>query len=268
MSRRRERSLQRERAFRARERDCTPRPVIRQLLEATLDELARQGDRWLPRDRPLHMIEPWAGAGPWASEARVALTRRRIDSHITAVEIESAERRHLRRWTDVEIIADWRAAVEGFGYDLVAANPRFSEITPDFRGHAPHRWPPERSAVPTLLRSAPAVLLLHRTDVLARGEGGQWIAEHHPPAHKWEIAGSIAFRGSGVNPETDERWGSDQRSYAGFLWLRGHTGSWRTSVLPRLSAAERSWTVRPGTESPELAREFGLIEAPRRKEAT
>lgn len=244
------------------ERDCTPRPVIGQLIEVALDELAELG--MLPR--PLVAFDGWAGAGPWSSQLRLAMVKRGLPLHITAADINPAERVYMRRWADVAIIADVRRVLAAHSFDLIVANPAFSHVTPDFQNRDPDRWPPEQTPVPLMLRSAPAALILHRHDVLCRGAGGQWLAEHYPPARVWDIAGPVFFRGPGLNPENGKPWAADQYSYSGYLWVRGHRGPWAHSVLPALPVEDRRWTIRPGAEPLRLAREMGLIEAPRRKQ--
>jgi hypothetical protein len=155
-------------------------------------------------------------------------------------------------------------------YDLAIGNPHFTALTHE---------DPEQSMPAVLLRHAPAVLLLHTQQAFARGEAGRAVWRAYPPAASWMVPGSVKFR-TGVNPKCSKcghvntpaatacagmreqglhtvrcryklkAWGSDSRCYQVSLWLRGHEGPTALHLLPELTAAERRWTVPPGSEEP------------------
>jgi len=79
------------------------------------------------------------------------------------------------------------------------------------------------------------------------------------------IPGALRFRAKGArNPSTGKLYGADQRSYSCTVWHRWADARYaETRLLPDMPSADRGWIVRPGTESPELARALGLVEVAR-----
>lgn len=218
--------------------DCTPGPIVRQGFE-TFDEV------YTP-PAGLRVLDLCAGSGVFGQQARRVLSR----PHLTAVEVRPEERANLERWYDVVTIADVRTVELGAAFDLVVGNPAFT-IWPDVLGRAVEALAPSG-----------AVMLLGLNELGTRGSASREVWLRWVPTWQWRIGGTIGFRGPGLNPKTGKPWGCDQRSYSWWSWRRPLgwamprsasqlgkiTASWRALDLAPLSAAERSWVQRPGTE--------------------
>lgn len=214
---------------RALERAYTPYPVIRAGLGQALELLAADVASVLRRSEAPRILDWCAGPGAWSRVAR----ERWPEATITAVEIVPSERPYLERVADRVLIGDWRLAFAHGPYDLVVGNPAFSQLL--------GRGRPQSAPVVQLLRAAPIVIALHTIEILQRSEAGRWVARHRPPAVQIDLPGGIQFYPTG---------GQDLRSYAVYGWSRRYRGpGWRRVPLPYdLTAAERRWVERPGTE--------------------
>lgn len=228
-----------------RERDCTPRLIVRQVLEAQFPDrvsvevltgrtLFVPGARITP-EKPLLVLDWCAGAGVWASEMRRLCNRYGIPVHITAVELAACERPHLARWADNVVIDDWRNHLcMHERYDIVLGNPAFSQM---------------HDGVRFFIARASMLIVLGLVDVFTRSKAGRAIAREYTPRREWRISGTVGFR---------ESKGSDQRSYAVTVFEQNREPCtpnwsvclWPAYLLPDLPASARSWSVRPGTELP------------------
>lgn len=217
--------------------DCTPGPVVRQGFETLVDVFVP-----VPR---LRVLDLCAGSGVFGQQARRVLDR----PHLTAVEIRPEERPNLERWYDDVRIGDLRS-VELGEFDLVVGNPAFT------------LWVPALENAVGALAPQGVVMLLGLNELGSRGSESRGAWNRWVPAWQWRIAGTIGFRGPGLNPKTGKPWGCDSRSYSWWVWQRPHgwampraaaqmgkiAAAWRAMDLALLSAAERSWSTRPGTE--------------------
>jgi hypothetical protein len=243
--------------LRDRDADYTPPAVAFSCLRASMPRaLAHAAMVREPSDK-LRVLDVGAGAGGWCV-AMVAVcaalwASTRAELLLTAVELDARERPHLERNADRVIIGDWTTAIRRKpsqyltvrprpAFDIAIGNPPFSLLRAQ-DGDV------ERSMPAQLLEVAPAVALFSRLGTWSKDRPGVSVRRKYPPAFVWEVPGSIRFRAPGSrDPKTGKLYGADQHSYAIFLWLRGHTGPTITDMLPDLTAAERRWTVRPGTE--------------------
>ena len=208
--------------------DCTPGPVVRQMFE-----------QWGVERSGLKILDLCAGSGVFGQQARDVLGDA-IES-LTAVEIRSEERPNLERWYDEVRIGDLREQTDLGEFDLIVGNPAFSF------------WLDALTLAQSVRVSHGAVVMLGLNELGTRGSASRGAWEKHPPAQQWRIAGTLGFRGPGKNPETGKRWGTDTRSYSWWVWRNpgvwGSTpGVWLARDLPPLSAQERTWRARPGTE--------------------
>jgi hypothetical protein len=217
--------------------DCTPGPIVRQGFETFVEAFSPPAG--------LRVLDLCAGSGVFGQQARSVLDR----PHLTAVEIRPEERPNLERWYDVVRIADVRT-VELGEFDLVVGNPAFT------------LWVPVLERAVGALAPLGVAMLLGLNELGTRGSVSRGAWERWVPAWQWRIAGTIGFRGPGLNPKTGKPWGCDQRSYSWWSWRRPQgwampraavqmgrlAAAWSTMDLALLSAAERSWVQRPGTE--------------------
>jgi hypothetical protein len=241
--------------LRERDADYTPMPValacLRAALPRALAHAAKLRDPTAPAK--IRVLDVGAGAGAW-SRAAVSIYQAitgdgRGDLKITAVELDEREHPHLERVADRVIIGDYTTAIRRKGpyakrpaFDIAIGNPPFSLLRAQ-DGDV------ERSMPAQLLEVAPAVALFSRLATWSKDKPGVSVRRKYPPAFVWEVPGSIRFRAPGSrDPKTGKLYGADQHSYAVFLWLRGHTGPTVVDMLPDLTAAERRWVTRPGTE--------------------
>jgi hypothetical protein len=248
--------------LRDRDADYTPMPVARACLRAALPKAAAHAALHREPGAParVRILDVGAGPGAWSLAAVEIYTAiagvLRSEMHVTAVELDERERPYLERVADRVVIGDWRDALRRperskrpLLYDIAIGNPPFSELRAQ-GGDV------ERSMPAMLLRHAPAVALFSRLGTWSKDKPGVSVRRKYPPAFGWEVPGSIRFRAPGsrnpknIDPKTGlgKLYGADQHSYAIFLWLRGHTGPTVVEMLPDLSADERGWVVRPGTE--------------------
>jgi hypothetical protein len=234
--------------LRERDADYTPLPVALACLRAAMPRAFAHAALHRKPGAPaiVRVLDVGAGAGSWSLAAvevyQSTVIGPRPDIHVTAVEIDERERPHLERIADKVIIGDWTAALKRGPFDLAIGNPPFSLLRAQ-DGDI------ERSMPAQLLRVAPAVCLFSRLATWSKDKPGVSVRRKYPPAFVFEVPGSIKFRAPGSrNPETGKPYGADQHNYALFVWLRGHTGPTTTDLLPDLTAEERRWAVRPGTE--------------------
>lgn len=218
--------------LRAHGADFTPEPVV------------EQGIRWVKENlgppRSLEMFDPCAGAGVFGK----VMKRVFPDARTFGCEIREEEERYVQHWYDDSMMGSFKEFVAGDGalFDLVVTNPDFSlfvdALETGMRVVRPGGW----------------VMLLGLNELGTRGEKSREAWDKWMPNMQLRIAGTIGFRGPGLNPETGKRWGTDQRSYSWWLWRRRRSSAfkrmpfWRTCDLPLLEAHERTWRVRPGTE--------------------
>lgn len=232
--------------------DCTPGPIVRQGFETLVELLYPWTLEVLPpRSQPLRVLDLCAGSGVFGQQARHVL-RGASGLHLTAVEIRPEEQPNLERWYDVVKIADVRT-VELDTYDLVVGNPAFTF------------WPVVLKRAVEALAPGALAMLFGLNELGTRGSESRSAWQQWVPAWQWRIGGTIGFRGPGMNPKTGKPWGCDQRSYSWWLWERPYQRAmpasaaemqargqsipfWRAMDLAPLSASERSWVVRPGTE--------------------
>lgn len=211
--------------------DCTPGPVVRQMFE-TLDTSASG----------LRILDLCAGSGVFGQQAREVLGDA-IES-LTAVEIREEERPNLERWYDEVRIGDLREVTDLGEFDLVVGNPAFS------------LWLDALTLAESVRASHGVVVMLGLNELGTRGSASREAWYRYTPSEQLRIAGTLGFRGPGLNPKTGKPWGCDQRSYSWWVWRpRGiwgsaEAGSWVARDLPPLPAHERTWRVRPGTERP------------------
>lgn len=215
---------------------------------------------------------PAAGAGVWAMVAREYWP----DAVIMAVEIRPEERGHLLRWCNGVVIADIRRLVEGEGlwssvqaegaFDLIADNPPFSlfpvngcEHVPNARGDRCTKCKARKSqaealkayvvAMRPLLARGGRLALYWLSDLAQRAKEARAIFAAHPPMYQMRTQPTRHRANGGV----------DLRSYSVWVWPDGeprtpeqieHDPRPRCSMfdLPSLPAAERRWSVVPGTE--------------------
>ena len=272
--------------------DPTPRGVVRAVLEASVcfdceedvpmvgvdpsDSHGEAGSGEVLGDpfgrRPVRVLDLGAGYGCWSSEMRKLAHDQGWPVHVTGVEVNPDRREHLRKWCDDVAIAPWRDGVWGpvevepgvwrsvlqqgnpGAWDLIIGNPPFGHVLrqgkPD--GKRTDYMPVDETMVPTLLRHAPAVLLLHTAGAFDDSEHGREVWRRYPPAAVW-LCGRLGFRGDSS---------TDSRTYYATLWLRGHDGPAQMHMLPELAAEDRRWTVPPGSESPAEAEALGLPLSP------
>jgi hypothetical protein len=211
--------------------DCTPGPVVRQGFEA-VDEILS------PRSR-LRVLDLCAGSGVFGQQARRVLK----EPELVAVEIREEEKPNLDRHYDEVHIGDFREVVPTLGaFDLVITNPAFSLFVAALE------------AGTAVIRRGGAVVLLGLNELGTRGSASREAWDEHRPTWQWRIAGTLGFRGPGINPKTKKPWGTDTRSYSWWTWQRRgrredlSRRTWSALDLPLLEAHGRSWKVRPGTE--------------------
>jgi hypothetical protein len=188
---------------------------------------------------PARVCSLMSGYGSEASEIR-----RRFENeldervHITGVELFEPRRPDLEKWCDEVIIADWRAALTELDHvDLFVTNPRFELI---LENKLRKDLDPAATLIPTLLRHGRAVLILHREQAFTRSVRGREVLRRWPPTISWRV-GPVSFDGTGS---------TDTCCYLATLFLRRHSGPTSTLTLRELTAAERRWTVPPGSEDP------------------
>jgi predicted RNA methylase len=245
--------------------DPTPRGVVRSVLEAAMETSDWFGTRrgQAARGRVLRVLDLGAGYGCWSSEMRRLAVEQCWPVHITGVELNPEREEHLRKWCDEVCIRDWRTAIELGrdraclledyipGADLIIGNPPFAHILRQGKGPEGERTDymlVDETMVPTLLRHAPAVLLMHTAGAFDDSEHGREVWRRYPPAASW-LCGRLSFRpGSST----------DSRTYYSTLWLRGHEGPAQLHMLPWLLPEARRWSVPPGSEDPDTARVLGL----------
>lgn len=201
------------------EADLTPAPMVRQMLG-----LLRRG----MEDDPCRILDPAAGAGVfgmvaaelWPGSLRDAVEPREEESESLA--------RHYSRHLCARLEDCWRELCGP--YDLIAANPPFTRAL---------EWVP---LLRSMLSHDGVLVVLQLDDFGQRSEAGAEVFARHPPLECWRVPGAVGFRGSLT--------GSDQRSYAWWIWgsRRRASATWQTRNLPRLSSDQRRWTVRPGDE--------------------
>lgn len=236
--------------LRAREADYTPPAIVRECLLASMNKAIQHAARSRePGKGPakVRVLDVGAGAGVWL-KTFISLWQemggRRSELHVTAVELDPRERPHLEGAADRVIIGDWTRALGGHPgparreYDIVIGNPPFSALRAQ-RADFGRGLDPDLSMPARLLEVAPAVALLSRVSAWSKDKPGISVRRKYPAAYGWEIPGAVSFRAEG---------GTDQHSYAVFLWLRGHTGPTSMDLLRDFTADERRWRVRPGTE--------------------
>ncbi len=240
--------------------DLSPRGAARAFLGAALglDVLRRRvcftGAR---------VLDLGAGFGCLSSELRKLAIEQGWPPHITGVELNPAREAHGRKWCDEWASMEWREflAMRGLAdrgsmpaprtFDLIIGNPPFSHILRQGKGPEGERtdyMPVDETMVPTLLRHAPAVLLLHTAGAFDDSEHGREVWRRYPPAATW-LCGRLSFRAGSS---------TDSRTYYATLWLRGHKGPAQLHMLPELPPKARKWTTPPGSEDPDTARTLGL----------
>lgn len=226
-----------EERLRAFEVDCTPGAIVRQGFEMFVEAYCPPAG--------LRVLDLCAGSGVFGQQARRVLDR----PHLTAVEIRPEERPNLERWYDQVLIGDVRT-IELGQFDLVVGNPAFTI------------WVTVLERSVEALAPLGATMLLGLNELGTRGSVSREAWLRWVPTWQWRIGGTIGFRGPGLNPKTGKPWGCDQRSYSWWSWRRPQgwamprsatqlgrlAASWRALDLAPLSAPERSWIQRPGTE--------------------
>lgn len=208
------------------EADFTPEPVV------------RQGLGWL---RELYdcrrFLDPCAGAGVFGKVASDLWHSLPTNGLSWALEPRLEEKRVLKRhYHEVDCSTYQEAYRAGFDdepWDVIATNPPFSEFANLVRGSLP------------LLAPEGVLMLLGRSAVMQRGAEKVALCLDEPPTYELRIAGAIGFRGPGHN--------ADSWCYSWWIWCeeerrKGRAPRWTTIQLPMLSAADRRWKVRPGTE--------------------
>jgi hypothetical protein len=213
---------------------------------------------------PLRVLGIGSGYGCWESEFRKLAHAQGWPVHITGVELNPKREPHLRKWCDEVVTRDWFDALRDHHelptWDLAIGNPPFCELLSGEPGggyelddaFTGEDWP---LGMPGwLLEHCTSVLLLHTQQAFLKSEAGRACWRRHPPAASWLVPGGVKFRGPGE--------GADSRCYQVTLWLRGHTGPCSVHLLDDLTAAERQWTVPPGSETIAEARAQGWPLAP------
>lgn len=217
----------REREYEA---DRTPTPVVRQYLEiykAELDQVDCEPER---------ILDPAAGSGVFGMVCRQLWP----NATIVAIEPREEEAANLRRWYDEVNVCrfeQWFSHKRVRSVDLVTTNPPFTL----WRQYV-------EMGVETLRHGGDVIYLL--PSALGHAQGASKVFRHAVPTHQGRVVGRINFRGPGVNPETKKKWTSDERDVSWWRWgdVSSRTGGWHAINLPILPAADRRWTVPPGTE--------------------
>lgn len=207
----------------------------------TPEGIARQGLEWIeehldPHDDLVDMLDPSAGAGVFGMVAR-DIWRNRLRS--VGIEPREEEESNLCRHYNEPYVGLFEDFTVECGFDVIATNPpfkHFSEFVRKGKG---------------ALRQGGYLLLLGLNEIGSRGSESRELFREWCPIQQLRIAGTVGFRGPGLNPNTGKKWGMDSRSYSFWVWQKGHghllsKPNWRTSDLPFLPSAERNWKVKPG----------------------
>lgn len=215
--------------------DRTPVAVARQGLRALADIYT--SNVFVGR-RTLRALDVCAGSGTYASCRDFLPSYGGVEW--TCLEIRPEERKWLFRVADRVVIGDVAKSRPAWHrrFDLVVGNPAFS-------------------LVPVVLRQAlkwvkddGIVCLLGLNELGTRGSSSRMLWSDALPTHQLRVAGTVSFRGPGINPETGKRWGTDQRSYSHWVWGEQHREVpepyWVTMDLPLLASDERKWKTIPG----------------------
>ena len=140
---------------------------------------------------------------------------------LVGVEKREEEMQSVARWYTKPVLddfAEWMGKLRPTKkFDLIATNPPFKHF---------HEWLPllkERVAPGGVL------MLLCLNEVGIRGSAGRESFMEHTPSAQLQIAGTVGYRGPGLNPRTGKKWGMDQRSYSWWIWMRLKTGKWMVS---------------------------------------
>ena len=227
--------LERDREF---EVDYTPSGVVRQGLDWLANYYAA-AEGW----PPLRVLDPCAGAGVFGQQAKKVWPALMLLTGVEPRSEEHDEGNILRNYSDtvhglgrrVGCTAQEYAAESSTGYDITATNPPFTLWDTILRLYLPRsKW-----------------VMLYGTISWGCSEEGNATFAEHPPFACGRVVGRVHHRGPGLNPETGRPWGADQRDVCWWLWKSGHTmPTWSTENLAPLTAAERRWTAKPGSETP------------------
>jgi SAM-dependent methyltransferase len=262
--------------------DCTPSPVAHQAVEAVTRGWLRPASEDHAGDAP-RVLDLAAGTGSWSRAVRRLFPR----AHITALEIREDERPFLKHWADEVVIGDvvelvvqalrvrlrdapddaTRALLQRLGvapepaaegeasvlgsYDLIVGNIPFS--LPDER--KPRRK--DGAMGKSRLRAFEAFVVAMREHLAPRGRlalyvpSAWWqrgeeiarLAQQHQPFRQLNVPLPVSHRGRGQQAATD--------AYSVFVWSPASAPAcfgWHTVDLPVLDAADRRWSIMPGSE--------------------
>ncbi len=221
------------------EADFTPPGVVRQFM------------RHLYHDHqiaPTRILDPCAGAGVFGMVAKEVFPWLDSDGNIYAIEPRVEEQENLTHNNSVvytQTLQKVIALVPLGEFDLIITNPPFS-MFPDV----------VRLCRPLLVNKPKAMLCLFGLSQYGQADGtGAALFDQHPPALKPCIRGRVKCR-TGINPKTEKPYTADAREYAWWCWSASGTtpmtvggqSAYFGYNLPALSADDRKWTIRPGTE--------------------
>lgn len=220
---------------RANEMDCTPIPLIRQILPQLQETIGRA---------PQVLLDTHAGAGAFGmvcGEIWPKCVR-------FGIEIREEEEANLRNNYERHSIDDFTKVLEtprrlcGLReVDLVITNPAFSDAYDLV----------EKLMQSKVMNPGAHIVLLQLNEFGQRSERGADVFSKFPPWAQARIPGSIKFR-TGINPANGKKWAADLRSYSWWIWKAGvnrdEERGWAARNLPRLPAEDRQWKIRPGEE--------------------
>lgn len=214
-----------------REVGLTPTPVVRQGLRWA------QRMMWKIRGQSIRILDPSAGTGVFGKVWRELWP----DAYIVGIEPRNDAADVARRHYDKMIVADLEAVdLQELGhFHLCSTNPPFSLA---------YGW------LANLLRHCDLVVYLHKSAWPTDSDKVDPWARRFPPVREARVSGRINFFGPGINPKNGKKWGTDSSVYSWWA-MRQDCGEfdraeieWPCTRLPLLPAADRRWTVPPGTE--------------------